>query len=48
MTYKMTEKIQKNDLKEKEKEHFASKLFTFQQTYEGKFTKMAKSDKKYP
>jgi hypothetical protein len=41
----MTEKIQKNDLKEKE--HFASILFTFQKTYEEKFPKMAKNDKKY-
>jgi hypothetical protein len=44
----MTEKLQKNDLKEKEKEHFASILFTFQKTYEEKFPKMAKNDKKYP
>jgi hypothetical protein len=38
----MTEKIQKNDLKEKEKEHFASVLFTFQKTYEEKFRKRPK------
>jgi hypothetical protein len=44
----MTEKIQKSDLKEKEKEHFPSILFTFQKTHEEKFPKMAKNDKKYP
>jgi hypothetical protein len=40
----MTWKYLKNDLKEKEKEkeHFASILFTFQKTYEEKFPKMAK------
>jgi hypothetical protein len=44
---KITYKIQKNDLKEKEKEHFAS-IFTFQNIYEEKWPKMTRNTLKSP